>query len=235
MLIAGVLVLPVAIEAPGPEGGSATSVSAAAGAGSLALVARGCEGRVLRADKLQLRDAAAAVEHHFPGPVSVGVRAGVTDIRELSYVTRYVNPHASLDWTYAGLGGGYIYSNQTIYTGGELGFETDQHNFGSGHLRVGRADRIYLLMSVAEGMPLYSDGGLFELGIGFKPHSRVQALATLSALPYDAAGLGLHARIETTPNLYLDLGGRLGGSEGVAENAWKVGVTYRATHGSGSQ
>jgi hypothetical protein len=228
VLFAGTLILPVAVETPPPGGGHATSVSAAAGAGSLAFVTRGCEGRVLTADKLKLRDAGAAVVHRFPGPVSIGVRGGVTEIGD-GLTNNYINPHASLDWDYIGFGGGYVHSTDFLYTGGE-DFAPRRTQFASAHLRFGQPDRVCLILSLAEGVPIYTDGGLFEIGMGVKPHQRVQAMLGLSMLPYDGAGVGLHTRIETLPELYLDLSGRVGGSAGIEENAIKVGITYRAVY-----
>ena len=229
ILFAGALVLPVAVESPQPPGSSATSVSVAGGGGVLAVVTRGCNGQVLSADKLRFRDAAVAVEHRFSGPASVGVRAGVTSLGSQNVTNRYVNPYASFDWQWVGIGGGYIRSSDFLYLGEET-YDGDRRDFGSGHLRVGLDAGPYLLIRVAEGVPLYSDGGVSELGIGFSPHSRVRALMTLSGIPYDGPGLGLHTEVEMRPSLHLDLGGHLGSSAGIEEYGLSVGLTYRAVH-----
>ncbi len=53
---------------------SSTRFTFGAGAGTYAVVSRGCQGEILSVYKRDFRDAALGVEHEFRGPVSVGVR-----------------------------------------------------------------------------------------------------------------------------------------------------------------
>ena len=64
--------------------------ASALGAGSYAVVARGCEGQVLRVQPMLFRDAGIALEQRFRGPGVIGVRGACCARR--SAVTRFAFP-----------------------------------------------------------------------------------------------------------------------------------------------
>jgi hypothetical protein len=71
--------LPLAVDLPVSRDSSSTNpllVEVAGGGGQFSIVNRGCEGRVLRVTRNQLRSGALVVEHRLPQDFVVGVRAG---------------------------------------------------------------------------------------------------------------------------------------------------------------
>jgi hypothetical protein len=82
-----------------------------------------------------------------------------------------------------------------------------------------------------EGAPYASSGGVFEaaLGIGVSPAVRGW-IGLGSPEPFDAGGVIAGADIRLAPGLQMNVGGRLGSSEGIDENAIHAGLSYTWTH-----
>jgi len=226
--------LPLAVDAPGPARDSSqaspgeTRLSIAGGAGSYALVMRGCEGQVLSSETVRFRDMGASADHKFSNPIRVGLRAGTvhSELAGGSGDNGYVNPNLSLDWRWVSMGGGYLRSQHGFPGRGNR--ELSQIPV-SGHLRLG-PERVHFLISAMEDVPLYSGGGYCDVGAGFRAGTRANVVFVgLSALgPYDGVGFVLHASPALTRTISLDLKGRLGPGEGQTEVGFAVGVSYIA-------
>ena len=220
---------PLAVDMPGDS--SSTSLTIGVGAGSYAAITRGCDGSTITRRQEYFRDVGAAVEHKTSGPLSFGVRSAVLR-RMPGYDTDavLVNPYVAIDKRYFGIGVGFI-------SGVDRDDEEDYDIWPvSGHLRVG-SQRGPLRFSIhaLEDVPLASGGGAIRLGFGFRPVRALDAWVGLGTpIPYDHAGLVVKTDIHIHRRLDLNFAGRLGGSEGLDENAAALGITYRFPHGRGT-
>ena len=224
-------VAPLAVDLPASNpDSSVTSLAASMGAGSYAYVARGCEGDVLSKKQYYYRDAGFAVEHQFRGPVAVGLRSKV--VRELPGFpenTMVWNPYVSAEWRKFGLGAGYVPRGETLVSGSGTDVPP-----ASAHLRAGAFDRMYFSIHLWEDVPAISGGGgMVRFGLGFRPGRRLDLWTGLGSVePYDKAGFVLKADVHLARAIDLNLSGRLGGSEGLVENAGSIGVKFKWIHGS---
>ena len=101
----------------------------------------------------------------------------------------------------------------------------------SGHLRAGALDKAYVSLRLMEGVPFYSGGGVFDAGIGFRVARPWDAWLGLSLpVPYDKLGIAAKSSLHVLPSVSLDLAGRYGKSEGIAEYGASVGVTFSLIH-----
>ena len=221
-LSAALAAAPLAISHPDS---SMTDFRIAWGSGSYADVSRGCDNSVISAYKINYDNVGADVSHKFTAPVRLGVRGGAlsTDFRGYPYGPdlKYVNPYASLEWPGISIGGGWVKANGPFPDEDE-GFDETV----SGHIRLGK--RTYFEMSFFEGVPLIT-AGYAQIGIGHRMPRADLWLGT-AAVPHDH--FGLVTRGEYRFGDRLGVGGtlRLGGSQGISENAFALSLSYRFTH-----
>ena len=212
---------PLAVSAP-PQ--HATEIRIAGGSGSYAIVARGCEGNVISKYRADYDNAALEASHKFPGPIRLGARAGLVHL-EGGEPTHYANPFLSLDSPLFSIGAGWVH--------GDRPFPDDEgesmDGTTSGHVRIGKP-KIYFSASYFEGVPLIATGYV-EAGLG-KEWRKVHVWAGIAGLPYDNAGLATRVNYRVASGLTLDGTGRLGSSEGISENAFALGLSYRWAHES---
>ena len=235
-----ILALPVGVEIPAlrdstGSGSGSTRLELAGGAGYYALIARDCEGVPYDHLPVRYHEAGGSITLHLAGALHVGLRGGIVSdevgtgyyASSLEPGTRdnaYVNPNASLEWRYFGIGGGWVHSRREFPLSG-----SDVADIvASGHMRIGPAGH-YLSMGLMENVPLYSAGGYFDLGLGFRPSSGLDAWAGISAGgPFDATGAALKADWWVTRRMSVDLRARLGYSGGQYQNGVSVGVSVLA-------
>jgi len=237
ILGAFVLALPIAIEAPhdsGDASGHETRISIGGGVGHYALIARDCEGRAVGHTPVDYREVGAEVDRQLGGPWHVGIRGGLLHDEagppdppagpgtgtSNSGTNRYVNPYLSVEGRRAGFGGGWVGFDKPVVEGAARPFRF------SGHLRLGGRGR-YFSVGVMENVPLYSGGGYSELGIGFRPHRRVDSWIGLGSGPFDGAGAALKADWQMNPRLTLDMRARLGLSGDQPQVGAALGITSR--------
>jgi hypothetical protein len=217
---------PLAVDMPGTHpDSSVTSFMIAAGGGTYADVTRGCQGEVLKAEGKAYRDLGFGVNHRVVGPMELGLRATVFR-RMPGHKDGSVlwNPNFSIEERGAGFGLGIIPNKTPDYP------EDDDLSPISGHLRFGSLAKTYFSLHVSEDVPLISGGGVARLGVGFHPTRAVDLwLGMGTPLPYDKPGLLVKSTLHMNPMLDLNATGRLGSSEGKAENAGAVGLTVRFT------
>jgi hypothetical protein len=224
-----VLLFPLAIDIPSPPSDSTrTRVALSGGNGGYALVGRGCEGQVLRKDRVDFREAEIAIDHRLDEAIRLGVRGGVIRARgpQTPRENRYVNPTVSIGSRGFEVGGGPVFSRHPFPTGGYEESRID----GSGHLRIGPEDYRYFFVSYMESQPLYSGGGYLSIGLGGRPRPNLGFSAALSIRPYDRAGAALGAEFRPAPRLAAQMHVRLGGSERIGENAVSLGLSYSLGH-----
>lgn len=237
-----ILALPIAVEVPHDSSGAPgheTRISIGGGVGTYAMIMRDCEGNAIGSTPVTYREAGAAVDQRVAGPLHVGIRGGVLRDEvgtnrgpfggESSIISnRYANPYLSVEGRRGGFGIGGIFSDQSFFA--------SRGNYEarfSGHLRVGGRRR-YFSAGLMENMPLYSGGGFFDLGVGFRAHPRVDGWIGLSAPgPFDGAGLAFKAAWQVHPRWTLDLNTRFGTSGGEFEGGVGVGITSRLGGPSG--
>jgi len=205
---------------------SVTELLVAGGSGSYAYVTRGCDNSVISKSRIDYDNLGAEVSHKFRGPIRLGVRAGLLhpdvsgpyDYQSATDV-RYVNPYLSMDWPAFSIGGGWARGSRHFP-------EEDFSQTVSGHIRIGK--KTYFEASFFEAVPLVT-AGYAQTGLGHR-WPRADLWIGVGAVPQDQ--VGLVARGQYRIGNRLGLGGtlRLGGSEGISENAFAVSLSYRFTH-----
>jgi hypothetical protein len=213
---------PLAVSAP-PQ--HATEIRIAGGSGSYAFVTRGCEGEVLSKYRVNYDNAALEVSHKFPAPVRVGARAGLVQLEGGGEPTRYANPFVSLDVPIFSIGAGWVHGDRPFPDdeGGSI------DGTASGHVRIGKP-KIYFSASYFEGVPLLTSGYV-EAGLG-KEWRKVHVWAGIARLPSDKGGFVSKVDYNVAGGFALGGTGRLGSSEGISENSFALGLSYRWAHES---
>jgi hypothetical protein len=210
----------------------------AAGVGTYADVERSCSGDVLGVTRRRLREMGGAVDMGLPLGFHLGTRAshlsGVTSDDGPPAEGTVWNPYASFERGFIGLGVGYVARTKGLSDGND--FELPPV---SAHLRVGSPDQSYVSSSLGENLPLYTGGGMLDIGLGFCPHRNLDLwLGGAGGEPYDKFGVLLKAQYRPDRHFAVDIHGRLGSSEGAREDAIGVGVSYtisaRPEHRDGS-
>jgi hypothetical protein len=127
-----------------------------------------------------------------------------------------------LDWRRFEFGAGPLFARDEFITSGE---GTTDFRF-SGHIRIGAREGVYLALAFMDNVPPLSGGGYFDVTVGFRPRSRLDASLGLSAGPYDNPGARLGARIAISREMSAVFRARLGASQGIGENAIALGLSY---------
>jgi hypothetical protein len=99
----------------------------------------------------------------------------------------YVNPYFSHSREEFGFGLGGLISSAPLQTGDGEDFPPDdrEHLYPTGYIRFGSLSRFYFSGHLFEGVPLYSGGGVFIGGGGFRPVKWLELYAAYcSAGPY---------------------------------------------------
>lgn len=162
--------------------GPSTILQIAVGAGSYADVTRDCSGNVLSVKDVPYRDVGASISHQV-SVVKFGVSGGATNAprareffgNKYSYsetpeYQTYITPTVGLNTRYVGLDVGWLFPGGRAPA---FGFES---GMPSGKLRLGRLDGTYFSVSVADNVPVFTGGGLVDVGLGFNgwsPRSRL--------------------------------------------------------------
>ncbi|HEU5312006.1 MAG TPA: hypothetical protein VFV24_11180, partial [Candidatus Eisenbacteria bacterium] len=100
--------------AVGSPDSSVTSLRVAGGRGAYAIVTRGCNGEILRSDKVEFENAGADLSHKFRAPVRVGARAGVVRQPSGLPAVRYVNPYLTLELPGFSISNGWFHSDRPL-------------------------------------------------------------------------------------------------------------------------
>ena len=81
----------------------------------------------------------------------------------------------------------------------------------SGSLRIGRADRTTFTIGVARNIPLFTGGGLVDLGLGFSlSPSRSRLWIGLAAVPYDGGAFSLKGDFQIHDHFILNVRTQVG-------------------------
>jgi len=234
-----VLVMPVGIEVD-PEHTGELSFSVHGGGGHVMSTLRDCSGDVIATEKQPFKDAVAAVQysHRFENDLVtvIGVRAGVItadvhwaqrnygsgrSIPENEISETYLNPYVALESQYVGLGIGYISAELPAILGRYEEFEPF-----SGHLRLGNHEKLHVLATLNENLPMASGGGYYNLGLGYPIGKRVRSFTGLSAGFYENIGVVQQLSIRISDRFDLELSARGGSSGDEFEGGVAAGVRY---------
>ncbi len=246
-IVAFTTLLPLAIEvapdsAAQPTG--ETRFRVAGGYNYYSLVVTDCMGRVTNHVPVHAYDGAVAVDHLFSGtPIRVGVRGGWTqdrlggaapasDLRgveqHVTFHNRYVNPFVDLERPRGGFGIGWIAHDHEFITDDEESWWRTRQPFHdvSLHVRLG-PEAGYLGISWMEGMPIYSDGGYLNVGVGGQPAgSRVSAFFGLMGGPTHGTGVIGRLGFDATPALGMSIRGQTANSGGRV-GSLSIALEYR--------
>lgn len=227
------LALPVGIEVPESRDSTAsaageTRFSLALGAGSYALIQRGCEGQVIGREPVGFREAGGQIEHRFRGPFVIGARGGLLrdafgepvppslqDSPTAVRTNSYINPYIAVEGEPIGVGLGWMAARRDFILT-DYDFTRIRLSF---HARLGNPEHFAVAALFMEAVPLYSGGGYGELGVVFAPGSRADGWVGLSAGgPFDGTGIAIRGGYRMTPASRLALQLRLGESGGASQS-----------------
>jgi hypothetical protein len=211
------------------------------GAGQTVTVIRDCSGNALSSKAHPFNEISGSVQYSHRVSDSttmvLGVRGGQVNVNrhvlvydqygfptdnEVNINYPYFNPHVAIEGPGAGLGFGYV--------GGDLPAMFDDeysHVRLSAHIRLGSADHKYFLVALNENQPLVSAGGPFNIGMGYRPGSRVRSFTGFSALFYEGLGFAQQLEIELSDAFLLDLGFRVGKAHTNFDGAASIGIRFR--------
>jgi hypothetical protein len=240
-----VFVLAVGYGSEDPEQRS-LEIGAHGGQGQIASVLRGCSGQALHSEKSVFNNTSLSGSVNIPvsdnAYAKIGVRIGKwsanarfarriapdtygsTDPVYISFT--YYNPSISYESEKVGIGVGFI--------DGDIPVAFDRYNKSgyhdevdiSGHLRFGRLRGSHFIMSVAEGEPLFANGGVFDIGVGYTMGKSGRYYSGLSIGFYDRPGFLQRGRLKIGERLDLELAGRIGRAGNTFEAAFSGGLVF---------
>lgn len=127
-----------------------------------------------------------------------------------SQSTIYFNPFVSLEGTYFGAGLGVVLPTNRLWRNGTVNYDDYQNAdvLPSGHIRLGSLHTAYLNATLWEGVPIYSGGGEYTYGLGFRPAEPLALwIGGAGGGPYTRDALMLRANIDFSR--HWTLGGAL--------------------------
>ncbi len=213
----------------GDGSGEKTWVDLVAGIGSFTHIIKDCNGNILRHDDYPITDAGATIEHNYGIGTFIGKLGTFSITRttsyisdkyqespsdDLSYSSSYIGAGIGLNFPYLGIDGGILYF-QNI-SSAHLPIQ-NSHYQPMAKLRIGFEDSWYFSTSFFRNTPLMVNGGLYDLGLGFKlSGSKSSAWFGFGGGPYNEGQF--IARVMIAPNGWkaaVHLSGNFGlGSDG---------------------
>ncbi len=219
--------MPVAVDLPGDADTTRSATlhaDLAGGGGQIALIARDCEGDVVRVQHDPVSAAGLDVGVTLPQDLVIGTRAGVIETKHdsrtfgawgtsfatlrgdsgvgVQHVTnRYVNPYVGVESPHFGMGMGVLIASEPMREGPESWRRSDV----SGHVRLS-GEKAAFTLKWMEGVPLESEGHLtaaFDAGAHHGSYD-TGVFAGLAG-PYEGVLLGARHRIWLTPEAALQL------------------------------
>ncbi len=167
-----------------------------------------CSGVPPATFKEEYVDAGAAFDRQMNRLLHLGIRGGVVH-EETEFVGAidtvivgletsgdrdiyYANPYFGFEWNHVGVGAGVLISSRELNVNDDedTPFEEDGDIYPTAHLRFGRLSKLYVSGHLFEGVPVYSGGGLFVGGVGFRPIGSLELYGAYCASgPYEDDGL----------------------------------------------
>lgn len=208
-------------------------------AGQYADIRRGCDGSVIEKHETPIRELSASLNHKASNSLCVGADGSLIYSHKKEYrydteqhrsVSRYVShevlaihPHIAVEGRHIGVGAGYLWASDYLPSADQTDLEV--RTSPTGFLRIGDPRSVYLDASYYHAAPL--SPGYIRFGIGTSRDPRTDWWFGLGLGPYDGLGILLETQTRLRPRLCLNALARVGSSEGVAEGALGLGVTYR--------
>lgn len=149
--------------------------------------------------------------------------------------TTYVNPYISVEGEHVGWGIGMVFADNQLWRDEvrEYGQHDEASTFPTGHLRIGELDKLYIKASLWEGVPIYSGGGMWNLGAGLHPGPVELYGGWVSGGPYTDSGLLLRGSLDLGEHVTAGANVRLSTDSDtdfaptISENGANVFLTYK--------
>ncbi len=192
--IAVIFLLPYIVGVgPNPADSSSqdsTEVTFAVGRGMYANVSRDCSGKVLGVSNVPFEDGRVEIKRSS-GVVNFGGGIGIAHLHEdrdyqgylesPDQTVYYINPMIGLNTHWVGLDVGPLWFT-------DYNPKIEMQSIPSISLRLGVSNVFYFSSSFARNMPMFSGGGMFDVGFGFNAGAPGSSLwLGFGALPYDGA------------------------------------------------
>jgi hypothetical protein len=176
---------------------------------------------------------------HYMGssldPAVVDTFLSYIDFPDSTITTSYINPYFSVEKETVGFGLGVVLADNQLWRDEvrEYGEHDEASAFPTGHVRLGELDKVYLKASLWEGVPIYSGGGMFNLGVGLHPGPLELYAALETGGPYTDSGLLLRGSLDLGKHLVAGANVRMSSESDtdfmptISENGANVFLTYK--------
>jgi len=176
---------------------------------------------------------------HYMGssldPAIVDTFLSYIDFPDSTITTSYINPYFSVEKETVGFGLGVVLADNQLWRDEvrEYGEHDKASTFPTGHLRLGELDKLYLKASLWEGVPIYSGGGMFNLGVGLHPGPVEVYAAWETGGPYTDSGLLLRGSLDLGRHVVAGASVRLDSDSDtdfmptISESGANVFLTYK--------
>lgn len=149
--------------------------------------------------------------------------------------TSYFNPYYAFEGENVGWGIGVVFADNQLWRDEvrKYGEHDNPSTFPTGHLRVGELDKLYLKASLWEGVPIYSGGGMFNLGAGLHPGPVELYAGWETGGPYTDSGLLLRGSLDLGRHVTAGANVRLSSDSDtdfmptISESGGSVFLTYK--------
>ena len=231
----------------GDEDSSSTTIGVSGGGGHYAAILENCEGQTIAKEEREFGEAEvfAAYQKRYPGRRAIRLHLGAgagkfsgasnPELNTSSIDSGegdfwYIRPGMRFDFSHLGFGLGLLHTSEPLPTGMHDWF-SDNESFPeflpTGTLWVGSLRTVHFDVSFYHDGPLLSSGAVTS-GLGLNLGKRFDVWAGISDIgPYSAAGFLLRTDVGVTDRLDVGLQGRIGGSNGLDESSFNLGMAYR--------
>jgi hypothetical protein len=121
------------------------------------------------------------------------------------------------------LGVGVLFADRHLYES----TEREPKEYPTGHLRIGSRSKRYFSLGVLESVPLYSGGGFFDAGWGFRPAPWADVwLGGSFGGPYDSPGMLVKLNLRPMRHWSVGANLRRGTVDGSTEHGIGLVIGY---------
>jgi hypothetical protein len=157
-------------------------------------------------------------------------RSGLGEQTVESGAIHYINPFIAFDHKYIELSFGLLFLTEyppyESITNKLINDGTTQFSW---LIRIGNKRSFHFSSQYLSNVPLFSGGGMIDMGFGFSfgsRNSRTLSWVGLSVGPFQNTGLGLKQNIQVSKNFDILVKGRIGSNDSNLEGSISAGARY---------
>jgi hypothetical protein len=240
-----VCALPISVETYVPEDSSMTQLRVAGGGSHYLAVMRDCDGNAIDQADGNSYDVGLGIDHKFRGKFMVGVNGGYLhddrlDAEAFTQDSRgyyFVNPTGGLMGRRFSISLGVAYFSKWLLDPDDLDRASIDDSsipetewLPSVAMRIGDLPGFYFTASAFAGLPIYTGGGMVDLGGGFTLSDHSSLWTGISFYGLTATAFEARLQWKLSDRFYSDVGVSIGSREGESQYSGNLGLTYRVIH-----